>query len=51
MNKDYTITITVEICDCEDEQEAISFVEDNILASGLSQFNTDIEAKEVSDDN
>ena len=50
MNKDYTITITVEICDFEDEQEAISFVEDNILASGLSQFNTDIEAKEVSDE-
>ena len=47
MNKDYTINITVEICDCEDEQEAINFVEDNI---GLSEFNLGIEAKKVSDD-
>ena len=47
MNKDYIITITVDIHDCEDEQEAINFVEDNI---GLSEFNLGIEAKKVSDD-
>ena len=32
---DYTVVIKVEICECEDKQEAINFVADNI---GLSEF-------------
>jgi len=40
----YEVIIKVEICDCEDKQEAIAFVEDNV---GLSEFNLEIEARVV----
>ena len=39
MNKDYIVTIKVEVGDCENKEEAITFVEDNI---GLSEFNLEI---------
>jgi len=41
---DYKVIITVDIYDCEDKQEAIAFVEDNV---GLSEFNLEIEARVV----
>ena len=40
---DYTVVIRVEICECEDKQEAINFVADNI---GLSEFNLENEESE-----
>jgi hypothetical protein len=43
MNKDYIVTIKVDIHDCKDKQEAITFVEDRI---GLSEFNLEITAEE-----
>lgn len=45
--KDYTVVIKVEICECEDKQEAINFVADNI---GLSEFNLEIDVKETEDE-
>ena len=36
----FKVTITVEIPECEDEQEAIDFVEDNI---SLSEFHLEVE--------
>ena len=35
--KSYEVIIRVEIYDCEDKQEAIDFVADNL---GLSEFNS-----------
>jgi len=40
---DYKVIITVDIYDCEDKQEAINFVADNI---GLSEFNLTINVEE-----
>tara|TARA_Y100000590_G_C15285866_1_gene850611 strand:+ start:459 stop:590 length:132 start_codon:yes stop_codon:yes gene_type:complete len=42
--KSYEVIIRVEICDCEDKQEAINFVADNV---GLSEFNLEIEARAI----
>ena len=36
----FKVTITVEIPECEDQQEAIDFVEDNI---SLSEFHLEVE--------
>ena len=41
--KNYNVVIKVEIPECEDKQEAITFVADNI---GLSEFNLEIDADE-----
>ena len=40
---DYTVIITVAIPDCEDKQEAVNFVADNV---GLSEFNLEIDVEE-----
>lgn len=42
--KSYEVIIRVEIYDCEDKQEAIDFVADNL---GLSEFNLEIEARAI----
>tara|TARA_R100000231_G_C5316147_1_gene161980 strand:- start:214 stop:345 length:132 start_codon:yes stop_codon:yes gene_type:complete len=42
--KSYEVIIRVEISDCEDKQEAIDFVSDNL---GLSEFNVEIEARAI----
>ena len=41
---DYKVSITVDIYDCKDKQEAINFVADNI---GLSEFNLTIDVEKI----